>query len=236
MACEGEQVADAAFALLRNAGPMAELTRADFDDCLAFLAGELAGPAGAFEPEPGAAPRWTSPRIWKRDGRFGIRSRRVARWFWSNVGTINSEESVRVMERGVAVGTLEAAYAERLIPGDRFVLDGRALEFRRLEKSSLCRPACRGEPSLPRWTSDRQSLSAELATELAGFRAEAARLLAEENAAALRALACRDLRARRRLPPRSWSTCSRPRNSGARSPAAAELLVEQSPLADRVTG
>ena len=98
MACAGEQSVDAAFALIRKAGPMAELTRADFDACLAFLAGELAAPAGAFEPEPGAAPRWTSPRIWKRDGWFGVRNGRVARWFRGNVGTITSEESVRVLD------------------------------------------------------------------------------------------------------------------------------------------
>ena len=132
---------------------MAELTRADFDDCLNFLAGKLSAPAGAFEPETGAPPRWTSPRLWKRDGRFGLRNRRVARWFWNNVGTINSEETVRVMDRGVAVGTLEAAYAERLIRGDRFVLDGRAFEFRRLERSTLFARSSSGEPSLPRWTS-----------------------------------------------------------------------------------
>ena len=79
---------------------MAGLARADFDACLAFLAGDLAAPAGAFEPEPDAAPRWTSPRIWRRGGWFGIRSRRVVRWFWTNVGTINSEESVRVLADG----------------------------------------------------------------------------------------------------------------------------------------
>ena len=100
MACGGEWSADDAFALVRKAGPMADLTRADFDACLAFLAGDLAAPAGAFEPEPGAAPRWTSPRIWKRGGLFGVRSRRVIRWFWSNVGTITSEESVRVLADG----------------------------------------------------------------------------------------------------------------------------------------
>ena len=186
MACAGEQNVDAVFDLFRKAGPMAELTRADFDACLASLAGELAAPAGAFEPEPGAAPRWTSPRIWKSNGRFGIRSWRVARWFRSNVGTIHSEESVRVMDGGVAVGTLEASYAERLVPGDRFVLDGRVFEFRRLENSIVHARPDHGEPNLPRWTSDRQSLSFELAHELAGFRDEAARRLVDESAAALR--------------------------------------------------
>jgi ATP-dependent helicase Lhr and Lhr-like helicase len=43
-----------------------------------------------------------------------------------------------------------------------------------------------GDPSLPRWTSDRQSLSFELARELAVFREEAARRLAGEGAASLR--------------------------------------------------
>jgi ATP-dependent Lhr-like helicase len=187
MACAGEQAVDAAFAMIRKAGPMAGLSRADFDACLAFLAGELPAPAGAFEPEPGAIPRWTAPRIWSRSGWFGIRSRRVARWFRSNVGTICSEESVRVLEQGVAVGTLEASYAERLAPGDRFVLDGRALEVRRMEAAMLHARPAGGEPSLPRWTSDRQSLSPELAGELAAFRAEAGRRLVEDGPARLRA-------------------------------------------------
>ena len=149
MACAGEHSDDEAFAFLRKSGPMAELERADFDACLAFLAGELPGPAGAIEPEPGAIPRWTSPRIWRRDGQFGLRSRRVARWFACNVGTIHSEEMARVIDRGIAVGTVEAAYAERLVPGDRFVLDGRTFEFRRLEKSIVAGRAApwRAEPA-----------------------------------------------------------------------------------------
>jgi ATP-dependent helicase Lhr and Lhr-like helicase len=186
MACAGEQSVEAAFEVIRKAGPMAGLSRADFDACLASLAGELAAPAGAYESEPGAAPRWTSPRIWKRSGWFGVRDRRVSRWFRSNVGTICSEESVRVLEDGAAVGTLEASYAERLTPGDRFVLDGRALEVRRLEAAIVHARPAGGEPNLPRWTSDRQSFSPELAIELAGFRAEAARRLAEDGALALR--------------------------------------------------
>ncbi len=179
MACGGEWACDDAFSLLRKAAPMAGLARGDFDACLAFLAGDLASPPGAFEPEPGATPRWTAPRIWRRNGWFGIRSRRVIRWFWNNVGTITSEESVRVLADGVEVGTLEGAYAERLQAGDRFVLDGRALEFRRLESTIVHARAADGEPNLPRWSSDRQALSAELALDLANFRDEAARRLAD---------------------------------------------------------
>ena len=144
-----------------------------------FLAGDLASPAGAYEPEPGASPRWTSPRIWRRAGFFGIRHRRVARWLRSNIGTITSEESVRVMIDGIELGTLEGSYAERLMPGDRFVLDGRALEFRRLEQWTVHARIGGSEPALPRWTSDRQSLTSGLAHDVACFREEAAHRLAD---------------------------------------------------------
>ena len=75
--------------------------------------------------------------------------------------------------------TLEGAYAERLQSGDRFVLDGRALEFRRLEGLVVRAKATAGEPNLPRWTTDRQGLTAELALELASFRKMASDLLAD---------------------------------------------------------
>ena len=103
------------------------------------------------------------------------------------MGTIHSEEAVRVLENRVAVGTLESTYAERLVLGDRFVLDGRALEVIRLDGSILHARPAGGEPSLPRWTSDRQSLSFELARELADFRHEIGRRLVEEGPEAARA-------------------------------------------------
>jgi len=177
MSCAGETSVETAFALLRKAGPTADLDRGDFLACLDYLAGDLAAPAGAYEPEPGANPRWTSPRIWKRNGFFGVRSRRVQRWFWTNVGTILSEESVVVLVDAQAVGRVESAYAERLVPGDRFVLDGRTLEFRKLDGPTLQARSVGGEPgALPAWRSDRQALSTELAADLARFRAEASRI------------------------------------------------------------
>ncbi len=187
LACAGEGDVEAIFKLVRRSASFENLSRADFDACLSFLAGELSAPAGAFEPEPGADPQFTSPRIWKARGAFGVRSRRVMGWLWRNVGTIHSEESVRVVVEGVEVGTLEAAYAERLQQGDRFLLDGRALEFRGLEGHTLRAVVRAGEADLPRWTSDRQSLSADLARDLAAFRDEAARRLVLDGPEALRA-------------------------------------------------
>jgi ATP-dependent Lhr-like helicase len=179
MACAGECTPDDSFDLIRRAGPMADLTRFDFDDCLAFLAGELAAPPGAYEPEPGSSPRWTAPRIWKKSGYFGVKNGRIPRWFRTNVGTISSEESVRVVVDGLEIGTLEGAYAERLQAGDRFVLDGRALEYRGIEGNVVRAKLAQGEADLPRWSSDRQSLSAELALDLGRFRQRAADLLAD---------------------------------------------------------
>jgi ATP-dependent helicase Lhr and Lhr-like helicase len=177
MACGGEWSCDDAYSLLRRSAPFRDLARNDFDACLDFLAGELAAPPGAHQPERGANPRWTSPRIWRLRGRFGVRNRRVLRWFWSNVGTITSEESVRVVAEGREIGTVEASYAERLKSGDRFVLDGRSLEFRRLEESMVHVRAAGADAGLPRWTSDRQSLSPDLAHDLATFREHAANFL-----------------------------------------------------------
>jgi ATP-dependent Lhr-like helicase len=189
MACQREWGADEAFELTRHARPFASLARSDFDACLDFLAGELSSPAGAYEPEPRAAPRWSSPRIWRRLGRFAVRSRRVVRWFATNVGTITSEETVRVVADNAEIGTLEGSYAERLLAGDCFLLDGRAFEFRRLEGLVVDARAASGDPTLPRWSSDRQSLSAALARELAAFRERSAEMAAE-GPGALRSWLC----------------------------------------------
>ncbi len=86
MACSGDQCATASFDLIRNAGPMAKLSRTDFDACIDFLAGKLATPPGATEAENDTPPRWTSPRLWSRDGKFGLRSRRVARMILQQCG------------------------------------------------------------------------------------------------------------------------------------------------------
>ncbi len=185
MACAGEQSVDDAYRILLRSGSMSTLERRDFERCLAFLAGELGSPASAFEPSQGAPPRTTAPRLWSRNGWFGVRSPRVVRWFRANVGTIHTEESARVFSGGAALGSVESAYAERLARGDRFVLDGRALEVVKVESGAIHVKLTSNEAYLPRWTSDRPSLTRELAALVATFRLEAGRILLEQGALAL---------------------------------------------------
>ncbi len=61
MACPGEQSADAAFALFRKTGPMAALSRSDFQACLDYLAGELPGPSVLMSPNLGPGPAGPRP-------------------------------------------------------------------------------------------------------------------------------------------------------------------------------
>jgi ATP-dependent Lhr-like helicase len=231
MACAGECSVEKAFDLLRRAGPMADLARTDFDACLDFLAGDLPAPPGAYEPEPGADPYWSAPRVWKRNGWFGVRSRRVMRWFWMNVGTISSEQTVQVLAHGAAIGTVEETYADRLAPGDRFVLDGRCLQVRRREGQLLHAEANGGDAALPIWHSDRQSLSSELAHEVAEFRALGARELTRGGPRALEEW----LVAALELKPKAAAVVAElieAQDRVSEVPRPGELLVEQCPSSE----
>jgi ATP-dependent Lhr-like helicase len=53
MSCAREHSTTAVFELVQRAGPMATLTRADFDACLNFLAGKLSSRPGARESSSG---------------------------------------------------------------------------------------------------------------------------------------------------------------------------------------
>ena len=170
MACAGECAVDEAFALIRKAGADGRARPRRLRRLPRLPGRRPRRAAGGLRararrrPALDLAADLEAQRLVRRP-----RAAASIRWFWSNVGTITSEESVRVLADGVAIGTLEGAYAERLVPGDRFVLDGRCLEFRRREgrliharaggrRARACRSgratASRSRPSWPaRWPS-----------------------------------------------------------------------------------
>jgi len=179
MAASGAWLPDDAFALVRRAAPFANLSRREFDDCLDYLFG---------------AGQWLPARLQWLDDRFTIRSEREARILRRNLGTIVTEEPAAVRsetpgdETTRLVGEVDQQFAERLQPGDRFLLDGRCLEYRRQERGpsdtalTLIVHEVPGRPQVPRWTGEGLPLSSELARRLFELRSQVADMLREGTA------------------------------------------------------
>jgi ATP-dependent Lhr-like helicase len=119
---------------------------------------------------------------------FRVRDERTAKLLRRNVGTILADDPrcVRLLD-GTAVGEVEEPFAERLSPGDRVLLDGRCLEYRRDDDRALLVEEVVGRPVVPRWGADGLPLSSELAWRLYLLRVRAAEAL-RGGAAALAAL------------------------------------------------
>lgn len=174
MAVEREWSIQEAFALVRRATPFADLTSADFQACLDYLSGR---------DRDGRA--WLPARIDVHGDRFVIHDQRTAKILRANIGTILSEDmrTVRLVEQGqgdersLTLGEVDSIYAERLQPGDRFLLDGRCLECRQTEAVDVLVQEVPGRPAVPRWHSDGWTMSPELARRLHVFRQQAAESL-----------------------------------------------------------
>jgi ATP-dependent helicase Lhr and Lhr-like helicase len=186
--------ADAVFDLVRRAAPYRHLARRDFDDCLAYLG---CGPIAA-QPPDGERP-WLPPRLRGDPSSFTILNQRTARLLRRNLGTIVADPvydvcmsvAVEKVEHSLpeciprrsatgpqerSIGQVDRAFAERLHPGDRFLLDGRCLQVRSLrpEESLLRVEEVAGRPIVPRWGGAGWPLSTELAQRLYLLRVQAA--------------------------------------------------------------
>lgn len=165
----------AALDLIRRAAPFHNLTRQDFDDCLDYLSGR----------KRDGTP-WLPARLSWNGDRFTIADERTSRLLRRNLGTILTEDSCAIRlraptdddaQRTHAIGDVDMVYAERLQPGDRFVLDGRCLELKEREHNALLVDEAWGRPLIPRWLGAGAPMSGELARRLFLFRTQAAELL-----------------------------------------------------------
>ncbi|HZY84788.1 MAG TPA: DEAD/DEAH box helicase [Gemmataceae bacterium] len=189
MAAVREWSADAMFELARRATPYRDLPRRDFDDCLAYLLGL------DRDRRP-----WLPPRLQGEPASFAILDERTTRLLRRNLGTILAEESVPVRLRpreeespAPEVGSVDEAFADRLQPGDRFLLDGRCLEVRTRRPDALLVDEVVGRASVPRWAGEGWPLSTELARRLYLLRVQAAEAL-RDGPEALAGLLQRDYR------------------------------------------
>jgi ATP-dependent Lhr-like helicase len=177
MAAQRAWSANEAFELVRRAFPYRELPGMDFDDCLHYLAGDRA------DGRP-----WLPARIRRSGDRFVICDESMARLLRRNLGTIVADEPrpVRLVTPApgadgararLLVGEVDEDFADRLQPGDRFLLDGRCLEYRRTRGRALLVDEVAGRPLVPRWAGGAWPLSVELAQRLYVLRIRAAEAL-----------------------------------------------------------
>ncbi|NJE30369.1 DEAD/DEAH box helicase [Thermococcus sp. 18S1] len=163
-----------AYSLVRRAYPFRNLPFDDFMSVLRYLAGEYAG----LEEKKVYA------KIWLEDGRFGRRGKMTRAIYYMNVGTIPDEAKIRVhtMDKQM-IGTVEEEFAERLMPGDIFVLAGRTYEFVKSRGNKIyVIPREGAKPTIPAWFSEMLPLSFDLALDIQGFRREVKELLKRRDA------------------------------------------------------
>ncbi len=168
-----------AYSLVRRAYPYRNLSFEDFMSVLRYLAGEYSG----------LEERKVYAKIWldEKEGRFGRRGKMTRAIYYMNVGTIPDEAKIRVytMDKKL-IGTVEEEFAERLMPGDIFVLAGRAYEFVRSRGNRIyVIPREGARPTIPAWFSEMLPLSFDLALDIQRFRREIKNLLDRADAESL---------------------------------------------------
>lgn len=104
-------------------------------------------------------------RISREGDRWHVASRRIATRHRMAIGTIVSDQSVKVQfGNGRVLGHIEESFISRLSPGARFVFAGRVLQLKRLRNMTATVQRVNATSGIvPRWNGGRFSLSTQLA-------------------------------------------------------------------------
>jgi len=162
-----------AYRVVRRAYPYRNLPFEEFMSVLKYLAGDYVG----------LEERKVYAKIWLEDGRFGRRGKMTRVIYYMNTGTIPDEAKIRVytMDKQM-IGTVEEEFAERLMPGDIFVLAGRTYEFVKSRGNKIyVIPREGAKPTIPAWFSEMLPLSFDLALDIQRFRREVKGLLEKKD-------------------------------------------------------
>lgn len=126
-ACSGPFDEVELFDEVRRAGGYADLTRAQFDEVLDFVA------TGGYALR--AYDRWQ--RLKQRpDGLWQLRDPRAAQLIRMNIGTIQDTDTlkVRMRQNRKFLGEVEEGFAASLVPGDTFLMGGKIVRFESLKE------------------------------------------------------------------------------------------------------
>lgn len=153
-----------AYELVTRAGPYLGLSRKDFDDVIEYLAGggKVLGPYGTYG------------KIKLESETFVVSTRKVAREYYMNIGTISDDFQVRIVNRAhQRLGEVEEGFLAALQPGEAFTIGGRAVVLDRLHQTTaIVKPAQGERVQTPRWMGQKMPLTAQLAVEERRLRSE----------------------------------------------------------------
>ncbi len=178
LASAGPLDADAAFAEVRTALPYRDLTRAQFDRVLDFVA------TGGYALR--AYDRFAR-LVEGTDGLWRIANKRHAQQYRLNIGTIvdnpmlkvrlgrprantaalgspGGPGSQRALAGGRVLGEIDEWYTTQLVPGDTFVFAGQVLRFEGMRETDVfVSPASDADPKIPSYQGGKFPLSTSLA-------------------------------------------------------------------------
>jgi len=176
MALERVWDIEEAYKLVKRAYPYRNLSFDDFMSVLRYLAGEYTG----------LEERKVYAKIWldEKEGKFGRRGKMTRAIYYMNTGTIPDEAKIEVYTLDKRfIGTVEEEFAERLMPGDIFVLAGRTYEFKKSRGNKIyVIPKEGAKPTIPAWFSEMLPLSFDLAIDVQRFRREVKSILNNRRA------------------------------------------------------
>jgi ATP-dependent helicase Lhr and Lhr-like helicase len=171
-ACAAPFLADELYREVATAAPYAELTRADFDAVVDFVA------TGGYALK--AYERFARIRQGK-DGHWRIAHPIVAQRYRLNVGTIVEADMLKVRlvrsrvsklipRGGRLLGEVEEYFIETLVPGDTFVFAGEVLKYEALVEDQVYVSRTTAEdPKVPAYEGGKFPLSTYLADRVRGI-------------------------------------------------------------------
>lgn len=146
-----------AYERVTRAGPYLGLSLEDFEAVIEYLAGggRVLGPYGTYG------------KILLEKDTFRVASRRVARDYYMNIGTISDDFQVKVVNRANRrLGEVEEGFLAALQPGEAFTIGGKAVVVERLHQTTAVVKPAQGERiQTPRWMGPKMPLTAQLAAE-----------------------------------------------------------------------
>ncbi len=153
-----------AYDLIRKSYPYRNLKKEDFMEVIRYLSGYYHD----LEENNVYAKIWYDSNTKE----FGRKGKNIRVIYYTNTGTIPDEAMIRVVdENNKYIGKIEEEFAERLMPGDRFVLAGKVYEFISSRGSKIrVKKAFDEMPTIPAWFSEQLPLSYDLAIKINEFR------------------------------------------------------------------